>query len=220
MRIRQNNQFASKYCIYQRILICLKENVQFEGTLTPFCHCSRTLSRPQYLIGLHEKTRPITLRFIKGEIYKPKAEGNNRKQLQNQIPGHLGPKPTRPVTSRNPVKISLTWTWPRSSGRGLRMTGTDPFLCDICFHFLDISHIILVIHSKLILKLHSYGIRSTTLRWIQAFLSNRRQRVAIEGEESDTVPVPSGVPQGSVLGPILFLAYINGLPQDIVSKSE
>ena len=73
-------------------------------------------------------------------------------------------------------------------------------------------------HSKLILKLHTYGIWNSTLRWINAFLNNRAQRVVFEGEESDSVPVRSGVPQCSVLDPILFLVYIDDLPQDIVSQ--
>ena len=49
-----------------------------------------------------------------------------------------------------------------------------------------------VSRSKLIQKLHSYGISNTTLRWIQAFLGNRQEKIVIEGEESDSVPVTSG----------------------------
>ena len=75
-----------------------------------------------------------------------------------------------------------------------------------------------VSHQKLLLKLHRYGIRGPTLKWIHAFLSDRTQTVVIDNEKSATVPVTSGVPQGSVLGPILFLIYINDLPDKTRSK--
>ena len=75
-----------------------------------------------------------------------------------------------------------------------------------------------VSHSKLIWKLHNYGIRSNVLNWIGAFLGDWSQRVVVASEESDSVPVTSGVPQGSVLGPILFLIYINDCPENIVSQ--
>ena len=74
-----------------------------------------------------------------------------------------------------------------------------------------------VSHSLLLHKLHYYGIQGELNSWIENLLSNRKQAVVLEDEKSDYVAVESGIPQGSVLGPSLFLYYINDIPAGLTS---
>ena len=78
---------------------------------------------------------------------------------------------------------------------------TDLIIMDVAKAFDKVPH------RRLLHKVDYYGIRGSTHKWIRSWLSGRTQQVVLDGQASDPVPVLSGVPQGSVLEPIMFLIF-------------
>ena len=82
---------------------------------------------------------------------------------------------------------------------------TDLFILDFSKAFDKVAH------KRLLLKLEYYSIRGLVLAWIKAWLIGRTQQLALEGEFSEKSCVRSGVPQGTVLGPLCFLLFVNDI---------
>ena len=89
---------------------------------------------------------------------------------------------------------------------------TDLILLDFSKAFDKVNHL------KLLDTLQEHGVSTQVLKWTSSFLLGRSQTVVLDGDHSTEVPVTSGVPQGSVLGPLCFLIYINKLPASVSSQ--
>ena len=117
----------------------------------------------------------------------------------------------QPAKSTVTALLSTTYDWLEEMEAGR----------DICSVFLDLKKAFdTVPHQSLMEKLVRLNLNPFILQWLCSYLMNRQQKVVVGGEESETIPVISGVPQGSVLGPLLFLIYIDGVTRIPLSEGS